>query len=190
MHSSASISYYLSSAGPLTLNDGGDDAQALSLIHETHTALSYQVVRQAPAVSPQARYSVLLHSRGPSVQISRQCNPHSILSTYPSHCSLTNVAYFVSQSHASASHLQQAPYPHLAFPSIPPQYATAQPTAPQPVQQHIPYFSDSIQSRRFYAHKLRGPTENSKPTTRALSMVTQDFARWGDMAVQCIGNHI
>ena len=161
----------------------------LSLIHKTHTALSYQVVRQAPAVSPQARYSVLLHSRGPSVQISRQYNPHSILSICPSHCSFTIVVCFVSQSHASASHLQQAPYPHLTFPSIPLQYATAQPTVPQPVQQHIPYFSDSIQSRRFYAHKLR-PTVDSKPTIHTLLMVAQDFARWGDMAGRCIGNHI
>lgn len=83
------------------------------------------------------------------------------------------------------SHLQQAPYPHPAFPSLPPQYGY-----PQPVQQPIPYFSDSIQFRQFYAHKLRGLTENSKPAIHALSMIAQDFARWADVVVQCIENHI
>ena len=83
------------------------------------------------------------------------------------------------------SHLQQAPYPHSAFPSIPLQYGY-----PQPVQQPIPYFSDSIQFRQFYAHKLRGLTENSKPAIHALSMIAQDFARWADVVVQCIENHI
>ena len=83
------------------------------------------------------------------------------------------------------SHLQQVPYPHPAFPSIPPQYAY-----PQPVQQHIPYFSDSIQFRQFYTHKLRGLTENSKPAIHALSMIAQDFVRWADVVVQSIENHI
>jgi hypothetical protein len=83
------------------------------------------------------------------------------------------------------SHLPQAPYPHHAFPSIPPQYGF-----PQPVQPPIPYFSDSIQFRQFYAHKLRGLTENSKPAIHALSMIAQDFARWGEVVVQCIENHI
>ena len=83
------------------------------------------------------------------------------------------------------SHLQQAPYPHPGFPSIPLQYGY-----PQPVQQPIPYFSDSIQFRQFYAHKLRGLTENSKPAIHALSMIAQDFARWADVVVQCLENHI
>ena len=83
------------------------------------------------------------------------------------------------------SHPHQAPYPHSAIPSIPPQYAY-----PQPVQQQIPYFTDSIQFRQFYAHKLRGLTENSKPAIHALSMIAQDFARWADVVVQCIENHI
>ena len=83
------------------------------------------------------------------------------------------------------SHLQQAPYPHPAFPSISLQYGY-----PQPVQQPIPYFSDSIQFRQFYAHKLRGLTENSKPAIHGLSMIAQDFARWADVVVQCIENHI
>ncbi|KAF9646023.1 hypothetical protein BDM02DRAFT_3189210 [Thelephora ganbajun] len=61
---------------------------------------------------------------------------------------------------------------------------------PQPVQQPIPYFSDSIQFRQFYAHKLRGLTENSKPAIHALSMIAQDFVRWADVVVQCIENHI
>ena len=82
------------------------------------------------------------------------------------------------------SHLQQAPFPHHAFPPVP-QYGY-----PQPVQQPIPYFSDSIQFRQFYAHKLRGLTENSKPAIHALSMIAQDFARWADVVVQCIENHI
>lgn len=83
------------------------------------------------------------------------------------------------------SHLQQAPYPTHAFPPLPPQYGF-----PQPVQQPIPYFSDSIQFRQFYAHKLRGLTENSKPAIHALSMIAQDFVRWADVVVQCIENHI
>ena len=83
------------------------------------------------------------------------------------------------------SHLPQAPYPHHAFSSIPPQYGF-----PQPVQQPIPYFSDSIQFRQFYAHKLRGLTENSKPAIHALSMIAQDFVRWADVVAQCIENHI
>ena len=82
------------------------------------------------------------------------------------------------------SHPHQAPHLHSAFPSIPPQYAY-----PQSVQQQIPYFSDSIQFRQFYAHKLRGLTENFKPAIHALSMIAQDFTQWADAAVQCTGNH-
>ena len=50
----------------------------------------------------------------------------------------------------------------------------------QPVQQPIPYFSNSIQFRHFYTHKLRGLAENSKPAIHALLMIAQDFVGQDD----------
>ena len=80
---------------------------------------------------------------------------------------------------------QQVLYLHSAFPSIPPQYRFI-----QPIQQPIPYFSDSLQFHQFYAHMLCDLRENSGQAIHVLSMIAQEFTRWANVVTQCIENHI
>ncbi|KAI0677557.1 hypothetical protein C8Q78DRAFT_1003278 [Trametes maxima] len=60
------------------------------------------------------------------------------------------------------------------------------PVAPQPVYQHF----DPNTFRRDYATRLSNLTVNSRPIIQSLSMIAQEYARFADVVVQCIEQHI
>ncbi|KIP12904.1 hypothetical protein PHLGIDRAFT_61295 [Phlebiopsis gigantea 11061_1 CR5-6] len=91
-----------------------------------------------------------------------------------------------------ATYPQSQAYGHMSYPAqaYPPQsYPPPNYYQPPPPPQHV-YYADPNHFRRDYFARLAELTVNSRPIIQGLSMTAQEYARYADIVVNCIEQHI
>ncbi|KAI0702864.1 hypothetical protein BC835DRAFT_21604 [Cytidiella melzeri] len=87
---------------------------------------------------------------------------------------------------------QSQGYTQVGYPHAGPAYPPHQPP-PQPAFYGVTqamFYADPTHFRRDYMARLGQLTFNSRPHIQSLSMIAQDYTRYGEIVVQCVEQHI